>query len=169
MCIRDSNRIAAEAVIDGIVTENSALGLWGSVELLYARGLTEKLDAGVYLNTNSSIGIHNKFQLFKSDSYDMAVGIDAKTLLLSPANGWEVIPTFYYTKKYNDFDLILNPSLKFGPDFSGQLGSNFLAPTLNSGIKFKSYPFRVGLSFSYLNITNNTFFVSLGGAYHFDF
>lgn len=161
---KGNNSIQIEGEAD-IVPTADAIGGWGSVELLYSRGITNNYDAGLYLNTNSAIGLYNKYQISNQETTQISIGLDAKILLLSDGNAWEVLPTFYYTKQLNSVKLIVNPAVKIATDFSAIQQRVYVSPTITTGIQLKNIPLSLGYTLSYVPLDFNNIFHGIGVSY----
>ncbi len=164
------NSIQAEVEGDFFI-EQGMSGGWASVEVLYARGITDDLDLGINLNTNGSIGLHSKYQFLDGQS-KLSVGLDAKYLIISE-NVWETIPTVYYSHQFGKIKLLVNPAVKVGNSFNNQV---YAAPTLSTGIQFGSLPLTLGYVITHVpelslqnGNENGTIFHGFGINYNFKF
>ncbi len=163
-----NNMLQLEGEFDYIPSSTDNDGYWGSIEFLYARGITDKYDLGLYVNTNASIGLHNKYNVLDTDLNDLAIGLDAKFIVLSPLNTWELFPTLYYSRNLGKMKLIVNPTVKIGNDFSTE-GNVYAAPSMTIGLKSNAIPLSIGYTATYIPLEFQSLFHGLGLSYTLEF
>lgn len=163
---KGNNTIQFEGEADVIIED---VGLWGSIEVLYARGMTENYDFGITFNTNTSIGIHNKFQFYNTEKIDLAAGLDAKFLLLSE-DAWEILPTFYYTHNFNKIKFLANPTFRVANNLSsGSRVRTIFTPTITVGLQYGDLPLRIGYMIGKSPIDDVNIVQGLGLSYNLNF
>lgn len=113
-----------------------------SAELKYARGLTDRFDLGVYVNTNKTLGLHSKYQLYDSKKFDMSIGMDAKMLYSTKIA--QFTPTLYLTKRFKYVNIVINPA--FYARFN-EIAETSYFPSFSAGIGLESIPLTIGYSF----------------------
>jgi hypothetical protein len=167
---KGNNSVQVEVELDAFLDDQQELGAWGSFEILYTRGITEQYDLGVYLNSNTGIGIYNKYQIYDTEKTDISIGLDAKVLMLSE-EAWEVFPNVYFTQHVGKFRILANPSLRFANDFVGNSSRNNIVftPSITTGIQYGDIPFRFGIMVGKSPYENVDILSAVGLSYNIHF
>jgi len=160
---KGNSSVQFEAEGDFNFPSGDDIGGWGSLEGLYTYGATQKYDVGIILNTNTAIGIHNKYQLLDTEKNDVALGLDFK-VIASSLESWELLPVLYYTRQIDKTKLFINPSVRYGYAFAET--RKVFTPNITIGAQFGENPFRIGYNLSKSQFEQISVLHSIGITYN---